>query len=657
MEFSVLKDIVIIFALSSLVNYLFTKIKVPTIIGYLLTGVIVGPKLMGIIKTPSEIELMAEIGVVLLLFMIGMEFSLNHLFKIRRRVFLGGFLQLSLTTLVTTFLAHSYDLNWKASLFVGFLTALSSTAVVLKILQDRSEITSNYGRTVLGILIFQDVILIPLMLFTPFLGGGEIDYSGQILMLALKSVIIIGSLYIGNRWLMPKLLHQIAMTRNQELFMMIILLICLSVALLTFQMGMPLAFGAFLAGLMISESEYSHDAFGNLITFRDTFTSFFFVSIGMLLDLAFVAEHFIVIAITVIAVVFLKFIVGSLTAFLLGHTFRGTVLVGIALSQVGEFSFILAKLGKDFSILDNHYYQLFLAVAIITMSISPFMIMLGTRITNLLLRLPVPKWMIEGLFPLKQIDIPLLQNHLVLIGKDSRAQNLSKMAKYHNLPYVSIIFDPEIARQRQEKGEIVVYGDAFNLPILEKAHVANAHIVVISIGKLDILKIIIDKVRQLNKNASIVVRTRHIEDIEELYKIGATQVIPEEFETAINLFERVMANFLLPRNEIDLAVDRIRSDHYGIFLEDNGNTRFNISKDIPDVEIIAIEVMKNAPAIGRSLVESKLRQDYGVTLVALKRDNKIIDHPKPSLTFYEGDVAYVLGKTEQLSKARELFNS
>ncbi len=655
MEFAVLKDIVIIFALSSLVNYLFTKIKVPTIIGYLLTGVIVGPKLLGIIKSPSEIELMAEIGVVLLLFMIGMEFSLNHLFKIRRRVFLGGFLQLSLTTIVTTFLAHSYDLNWKASLFIGFLTALSSTAVVLKILQDRSEITSNYGRTVLGILIFQDVVLVPLMLFTPFLGGGEIDYSGQIFMLLIKSVIIIGFLYVGNRWLMPRLLHHIAMTRNQELFMMIVLLICLSVALLTFQMGMPLAFGAFLAGLMISESEYSHDAFGNLITFRDTFTSFFFVSIGMLLDLGFVAEHFAVITATVIAVVLIKFVVGSLTAFLLGHTFRGTVLVGIALSQVGEFSFILAKLGKDFSILDNFFYQMFLAVAIITMSISPFMIMLGTRITKLLLKLPIPKWMIEGLFPLKQIDIPVLQNHLVLIGKDSRAQNLSKMAKYHNLPYVSIIFDPEIARQRQEKGEIVVYGDAFNLPILEKAYVSNAHIVVISIGKLDVLKIIIDKVRQLNKHASIVVRTRHIEDIEELYRIGATEVIPEEFETAIDLFERVMANFLLPRKEIDLAVDRIRNDHYGIFLEENSNMRFNISKDIPDVEIVAIEVARNAPIIGKTLAESKLRHDYKITLVALKRDQKVIDHPKPTLSFCEGDVAYILGKTEHISKAGELF--
>ncbi len=657
MEFSVLKDIVIIFAFSSLVNYLFTKIKVPTIIGYLLTGVIVGPKLMGIIKAPQEIELMAGIGVVLLLFMIGMEFSLNHLFKIRRRVFLGGFLQLSLTTLVTTFLAHAYDLNWKASLFIGFLTALSSTAVVLKILQDRSEGTSNYGRTVLGILIFQDVVLVPLMLFTPFLGGGEIDYSGQLLMLALKTIFVIGFLYVGNRWLMSKLLHKIALTRNQELFMMIILLICLSVALLTYKMGMPLAFGAFLAGLMISESEYSHNAFGNLITFRDTFTSFFFVSIGMLLDLGFVMDNLVAIILTVILVVFLKSLVGGLTAFLLGHTFRGTVLVGIALSQVGEFSFILAKQGKDFAILDDYFYQMFLAVAIITMSISPFLIMLGKRITNLLLKLPIPKVMIEGLFPLKQIEIPKLENHLVLIGKDSRAQNLSKMAKFSNLPYVSIIFDPEIARLRQEKGETVVYGDAFNIPILEKAQVAQAHIVVISIGKLEVLKVIIRKVRYLNNHATIIVRTPHIEDIEALYKIGATQVIPEEFETAIDLFERVMVNFLLPRKEIDLAIDRIRNDHYGIFLEDYSNTRFNISKDIPDVEIVAVAVTNRAPIIGKTLVESQLRQKFGITLVALKRDQKVIDHPKPSLVFCEGDVAYVLGSPEQVSSVSALFSA
>jgi CPA2 family monovalent cation:H+ antiporter-2 len=290
------------------------------------------------------------------------------------------------------------------------------------------------------------------------------------------------------------------------------------------------------------------------------------------------------------------------------------------------------------------------------MSISPFLIMLGKRIADLLLKLPIPKVMIEGLFPLKQIEIPKLENHLVLIGKDSRAQNLSKMAKFSNLPYVSIIFDPEIARQRQEKGETVVYGDAFNLPILEKAHVAQAHIVVISIGKLEVLKVIIRKVRHLNNHATIVVRTPHIEDIEALYKIGATQVIPEEFETAIDLFERVMANFLLPRKEIDLAIDRIRSDHYGIFMEENGFARFNISKDIPDVEIIAMEVMKDAPIVGKTLVESQLRQQFSITLVALKRDQKVIDHPKPSLVFCEGDVAYVLGSPEQISSVSVLFS-
>jgi CPA2 family monovalent cation:H+ antiporter-2 len=300
---------------------------------------------------------------------------------------------------------------------------------------------------------------------------------------------------------------------------------------------------------------------------------------------------------------------------------------------------------------------MFLAVAIITMSISPFLILLGRRISNLMLKLPIPEIMIKGLFPLKQIEIPELENHLVLIGKDSRAQNLSKMAKFNNLPYVSIIFDPEIARQRQEKGETVVYGDAFNIPILEKAHVAQAHIIVISIGKLEILKIIIRKVRLLNKHATIIVRTPHIEDIEALYKIGATQVIPEEFETAIDLFERIMANFLLPRKEIDLAIDRIRNDHYGIFLEETSSTRFNISKDIPDVEIIPMEVMNNARIVGKTLVESQLRQLYGISLVALKRDQKVIDRPKPSLVFCEGDVAYILGKSEQISKAGELFSA
>ena len=566
MEMAVLRDIVVIFALSTLVNYLFTRIRIPTIIGYLFTGIIAGPHLFAIIQSPHEIELMAEIGVVLLMFTIGLEFSLNHLLKIRKIVFLGGFLQVGLTVLVTMMIAHLYHISWTGAFFIGFLTALSSTAVVLKVLQDRSELTSNYGRSVLGILIFQDIILIPLLLFTPMLGGSP-GSGGDVLLLIAKATFIIVLIFLGNRWLMPRLLRAIAMTKNQELFLMSILLVCLSVALLTSGLGLSLAFGAFLAGLMVSESEYSHNAFGHLVPFKDTFSSFFFVSIGILLDLQFVADNLLLVFITVLLLIVVKATIAGSTAFLLGHTFMGVVMVGAALSQVGEFSFILARLGLDYSIISSFHYQLFLAVAVITMSLTPLQMMMSKRVAGILHKLPLPRLLVDGMFPLPQIEIPKLSKHVVFIGKDSRALSLSVMAKSIDLPYVAIVFDPAAARKRQLKGEMVIYGDAMNIPILRKAHAEAASIFVVSVGNLITCRAIVEQLRRLNPKAYLLVRTKKVEDIEELYKLGANQVIPEEFETAIELFEEVLGNMQIPLHEINTIVTRIRDDHYGIFLD------------------------------------------------------------------------------------------
>ncbi len=567
MELAVLKDIVVIFALSTGVNYLFTRIKVPTIIGYLLTGIIAGPHLFGLIRSPHEIEIMAEIGVVLLMFTIGLEFSLEHLYKIRKIVFLGGFLQIILTTLITLIIVHAFHISWKASLFAGFLTALSSTAVVLKILQERSELTSNYGRTVLGILIFQDIVLVPMLLFTPMLGGADSGNQGQYLILMGKAVLIIILIFIGNRWLMPRILRAIAMTKNQELFIMSILLICLSVALFTSSLGLSLAFGAFLAGLMVSESEYSHNAFGHLIPFKDTFSSFFFVSIGILLDLHYVADNLVLVFITVVAVVLIKSVIAGATAFFLGHSFRGVIMVGIALSQIGEFSFILARMGMDYSIISPAIYQLFLSVAVVTMSITPLHMLASKRIANMVLKLPLPSRLVNGIFPLTEIVIPELKNHIVFIGKDSRALSLSLMAKSMNLPYVSIVFDPAAARKRQQKGETVIYGDAVNDPILLKAHADRAKIIVVSVGNLITSMAILEHIRKMNSKAYVLIRTKQVEDIEELYNLGADQVIPEEFETAIELFERVLAQIHTPSGKIAKIVGEIRDHHYGIFQE------------------------------------------------------------------------------------------
>ncbi len=655
MNIDILKDIVIIFALSTLVNLIFTRIKVPTVIGYLLTGIIAGPHLLSLVGAGHEIELMAEIGVVLLLFTIGLEFSLKHLLKIRKIVFFGGFMQVTLTAGAFFIATRFYGMSIKGGLFISFLAALSSSALVLKLLQDRSEITSNYGRTVVGILIFQDLLLVPLLLFTNILSDSSLDLTRELLILVVKVVIIIGLVYIGNRWLIPRLLHLIAMTKNQELFLMSIFLICFAVALLTSKMGMSLAIGAFLAGLMISDSEYSHNAFGDFLPFKDIFTSFFFVSIGMLLDLSFVVENFQIVILSVLMVLVLKALIAGGTGFILGHTFQGTVLIGLSLSQVGEFSFILAKLGFDNFILSDFLYQLFLAVAVITMAMTPFLIYVSAPITRSLLKLPLPKFLIDGLFPLPEPEIPEFKNHLVIIGKDASALKLSVMAKYNNIRHISIVFDPAISREKMKGGDLVVYGDAVNEPVLKKAHVDKADIVVISVGSIIPSMSIIEKVRKINKNVFIIVRSPLIQNIGQLYKIGADQVLPEKFEIAVDLLNIVLFRWLVPQKEINRIITHIRNTNLGVFTERDLINQPSILDDFSHIKISAIRVESDSPAEGKSPIDIDLRKRTGVTLLAIERNHEILEHPVPETVFKSDDIAYVLGDPEQVNYASELL--
>ncbi len=655
MNIDILKDVVIIFALSTLVNLIFTRIKVPTVIGYLLTGIIAGPHLLSLVGAGHEIELMAEIGVVLLLFTIGLEFSLKHLLKIRKIVFLGGFMQVILTAAAFFVASRFYGMSVKGGLFISFLAALSSSALVLKLLQDRSEITSNYGRTVVGILIFQDLLLVPLLLFTNILSDSSLNLPKELLILVVKVVFIIGLVYVGNRWLIPRLLHLIAMAKNQELFLMSIFLICFAIALLTSQMGMSLAIGAFLAGLMISDSEYSHNAFGDFLPFKDIFTSFFFVSIGMLLDLSFVIDNFQLVILSVLMVLVLKMVIAGGTGFMLGHTFQGTILIGLSLSQVGEFSFILAKLGFDNSILSDFLYQLFLAVAVITMAMTPFLIYLSKPITKSMLKLPLPKFLINGLFPLPEPEIPEFKNHLVIIGKDASATKLSVMARYNNIRHISIVFDPSISREKMKHGDLVVYGDAVNEPVLKKAHVDKADIVVISVGSIIPSMSIIEKVRKMNKNVFILVRSPLIQNIEQLYRIGADQVLPEKFEIAVDMLNIILFRWLVPQKEINRIITHIRNTNLGVFTEKDLINQPSILDDFSHIKISAIRVEADSPAEGRSPIDIDLRKRTGVTLLAIERNHEILEHPVPETVLLRDDIAYVLGDPEQVNYASELF--
>jgi len=656
MELSILKDIVIIFSLSTIVNLLFTRFKIPTVAGYLITGIIAGPHFLSLVSTSHNIETVAEIGVVLLLFTIGMEFSFGHLLQIRKIVFFGGLIQVFITAGVFTIISRFYGMSWQGGIFIGFLAALSSSALVLKLLQERSELTSNYGRTVLGILIFQDLLLVPLLLFTDLLGDTSPDLTKELLLLTIKVIFIIGLVYAGSRWLIPKLLDLIAQTKNQELFMMSIFLICFAVALLTSKLGLSLAFGAFLAGMMISESEYSYNVFGNFQPIKDIFASFFFVSIGMLLDFSFVTENWQLVFISVILVIVVKTIIAGGTGFILGHTFQGTVLIGLALSQVGEFSFILAKIGFQNSILPDFYYQLFLAVAIITMALTPFIFYLTPSLAKTLLKLPLPKILVEGLFPLPETEIPDIKNHLVIIGKDASALKLSSMARYNNLMHISIVFDPSIVRDKIKNGELVVYGDAINEPILRKAHADTADIVVVSVGSIIPSLAIIDKVRHLNKNAFILVRASTIRNVELLYKAGANQVLAEKLEIAIDLLNRILIRKLLPQKEINRILTHFRTTSLGEFVDkDITPHTSSILDEFPNITIQAIKIESGSSAEGKSIIETNLRKKTGVTLLAIKRDAEIIEHPVPETEFQSNDIIYLLGNPEQVNFASELF--
>lgn len=655
MDISILKDIVIIFALSTLVNLIFTRLKVPTVVGYLLTGIIAGPYLLSLVDGRHEIELMAEIGVVLLLFTIGMEFSLQHLRKIRRVVFLGGFVQVSFTALVFFITSRLYGMNWQGGIFVGFLAALSSSALVLKILQERSEITSNYGRTVLGILIFQDLMLIPLLLLSNLLADNSLNVTHELVILVVKVVFILGLVYAGNKWILPRLLHLIAMTKNQELFMMSIFLICFSIALLTSKLGMSLAFGAFLAGIMISESEYSHNAFGNFAPIKDVFTSFFFVSIGMLLDINFVIANFPLVIFSVILVLVIKTIIAGGTGFILGHTFKGTVLIGLALSQVGEFSFLLAKIGYDKSIIPEFFYHLFLAVAVLTMAITPFLFHFSVRFADSLMKLPLPGFLVNGLFPLPEAELPEFRNHLVIIGKDPSAIKLSSMAKQNNINHIAIIFDPVLAREKMKEGDFVLYGDAVNEPILRKAHVDLADIVVVSVGSIIPSLAIVEKVRNLSKKAHIIVRASTVHNVEQLYKAGADQVVPEKLEIAIDILNRILVQRLIPQKDVNRILAHIRSQSLGEFTEKDMINQPSILDEFTTINIAAVKVDQGSGAEGKTLLEIDLRRNTGVTLLAIKRAAEIIEHPEPSIMMKAGDLLYLMGNPEQINFASEIF--
>lgn len=653
MQIPLLKDIVIIIGLAIAVLFICHRFRVPSMVGLLLTGLFVGPYGLGLINEFHEVEIFAEVGVVLLLFTIGIEFSLERLVQIRKSVLIGGPLQVMLTTVIAAVIFLGFDQPLGKAVFIGFLVTLSSTAIVLKLIQERAEVDSPHGRTALGILIFQDMIIVPMILITPLLAGKTGNPGATLLILLGKGIVIIILVMVAAKYVVPQLLYQIAKTRNQELFLLSVVVLCFGVAWLTSKAGLSLALGAFLAGLIVSESEYSHHALGNILPFRDVFTTFFFVSIGMLLDLNFLFQQFGPILALFLGVVVLKtMITGSVTV-ILGFPLRTGLLVGISLGQIGEFSFILSKSGVTHGLLAGDYYQKFLAVTILSMLATPFMITFSHWLAGLVPRLPLPKRLAAGINPVKQAVDENKQDHLIIIGFGVNGKNVAHAAKVAGIPYGIVEMNPDTVRSQQARGEPIWYGDATHEAVLERARIKTARMVVVAINDPTATRRITEQVRSMNQNVHLLVRSRYIQEMKPLYDLGADEVIPEEYETSIEIFARVLARYMIPRHEIKRMVAEIRADGYEMLrgLSNASASFYGLNLQLHDVDVSTIRIPPDSAIIGQSFEQVELRKLYEISVVAVSRDSEILANPGGDTRIQPNDVLFVLGKAEKISEA------
>lgn len=570
MHYPVLTEIVIIFALAAVVLFVFSRLRVPPIIGFLFTGVIAGPHALGAVTEVEAVEVLAEIGVILLMFTIGLEFSIRELLKMKKAVLGGGGLQVGLTTAGTLLIALAVGQSAAESTFAGFLVALSSTAIVLRQMQASAQMESPHGRMSLGILIFQDVIIVPMMLLTPLLAGTSTGNPvTELLLLLLKSLAAVLVVIVAARWVIPPLMHRVAGTRIKELFFLFTIAMCFLIAWLTASIGLSLALGAFMAGMILSESDYSLHALGNILPFRDVFTSFFFVSVGMLLDPAFVLAHPLAVLGLTLAVIAGKALLAGGAALLLRYPLRTALLTGLGLAQIGEFSFILSRVGVTNGLIGGAEYQLFLAVSVLTMATTPLMIALAPRLADALDRLRhltadddgSPGGAVEG-------EGASCEDGLLIIGYGLNGRNLHAAAHAADIPVSIIEMNPDTVRAEAARGVPIQFGDASQDAVLLHSGLRGARVAVIAISDPAATARITERIRALHPAVHVIARTRFTSEVPRLFSLGADEVIPEEFETAVEIFARTLRQLGIDEAEIDRKVRRLRDDGYAALRKD-----------------------------------------------------------------------------------------
>lgn len=653
-------EVVALIVAGAVIAYICFRLRLVPIVGFLVAGVLIGPNAFGLVRDRELVDATAEIGVILLLFTIGIEFSLEKLARIQKLIFGGGTLQVGLCVLGTTALLALFGIDWQIGIFTGCLVALSSTAIVLKLLAESGETNSEPGQIGLGLLIFQDLAIVVMVLIVPILSGGSGGSALEILWALAKAGIIIALVLLIARRIMPRILETVARTCSPELFLLSIIAICFGTAYLTSLAGVSLSLGAFLAGLMVSESRFSHHALSETLPLQILFSATFFVSVGMLLDVNFLIQNLPLVLAVIAAVLIIKILTTGISVRALGYKMPVAAASALMLAQIGEFSFVLERAGREVGLspagMGVAGSQTFIAATVVLMILTPLLMRGGSRLSGKIAekaeRNSLPEED-ETQIPAHTID---LEDHVIVAGYGQAARSLVRVLSGSGIPYIITTLSPDGANEAETENLPVVRGDATKPFLLQLVGIEKAKMMVIADDNPAMAHRITSVARQLNPTMRIVVRTRYIAEIEHLVEAGADTVIAEELESIVQLFGEVLRDYRIPPEEIEFYEELARRNSYAALLKaDTDKLEFACQPGEECLDSRTVKIRDGMPVANKSLATLKLAENHELNLISVRRDGQALENYAPDFVLQPGDEIVLSGSTNAFARNAALF--
>ena len=652
LEIPLLQDLLVLLILALANALLFNKLRQSPLIGYLATGILAGPFGLHLIARPEDVEIIAEIGVILLMFTIGLEFSFSKLLRLKGIMIKGGLTQVLLTMVMVLLVCQAFAIPLPGAMALGMALSLSSTAIILKLLMERGEIDSPHGRLSLAILLFQDLCVILFLIGLPLLKGDGLHLSLPVIGKGIGlMLLLLVFVYFG----LDRLLRVMVATRAPELFRLTVIGLALGTAWITSTAGLSLALGSFLAGLALSESDYSHQVVSDILPFRDTFLALFFISIGMLIDPEIIVLHWPILLLLFLVLCLVKTVAGTLAATWAGYNLRLSLMSGMVLFQVGEFSFVVLKEALHLGLLESTTYQMTLALVALSMMATPALLPRISSWSAAICRL-AGKPLAHDI-RLNEERAGNLRDHVIIAGYGVSGRSVSRVLRETGIPYIHLETNGQTVRRARSKGEFILFGDATSGTVLSSIGIARAKSLVLAINDPAALRRTIQTARQLNPQLYILARSRFLSDLNDLREAGADMVIPDEVESGLQLAANLLHHF--SRHEADRhLLASLRKEHYQNLSPTLEHASFPASQlsILNDSDLEFQAVPDDSPCLNRTLIEIDLRRQTGAVVVGIVRQGSIIHGPLGETPLFQGDTLMLLGDDPAIQAARELLH-